>query len=296
MHQPEGQLLRHDAFHSDFLEHDRDVLVWLPPGYDGSHDGSDEGSTRGFSAEVQHQGSGNSVGTPRDEPSSGTAVLNRRYPVLYMHDGQNLFEADTAFQKGEHWRLGKTAAELIAAGAIEPLIVVGIYNTGNQRKEEYTPTRDAKLGGGGANEYGRMIVEELKPFIDRTYRTRPDPDSTGIGGSSLGGLVSLYLAFTHPQVFHRVAALSPSVWWNWRAILKTVRQARSKPPLKIWLDMGTAEGKRGLDDARLLKAALVGLGFAVGVDLHYAEYEGARHTETDWAERVGPMLRWLFPK
>jgi predicted alpha/beta superfamily hydrolase len=271
MHPQDGRLRRHAAFHSRFLEHDRDVLVWLPPGYGRS----DEGSGRGFSRQVQDEGS--------------------HYPVLYMHDGQNLFEPDTAFQKGEHWRLGETAAELIAEGAIEPLIIVGIYNTGDHRKDEYTPTRDAKLGGGKAGDYGRMIVEDLKPLIDRTYRTRPDANSTGIGGSSLGGLVSMYLAFTHPQVFHRVAALSPSVWWNWRAILKTVRQARSKPPLKIWLDMGTAEGKRGLDDARLLKAALVGLGFSVGGDLHYAEYEGATHSETAWAERVGPMLKYLFP-
>lgn len=254
MHQP-SQLRRHEQFHSEFLDHDRDVLVWLPPGYDEA----------------------------------------RRYPVLYMHDGQNLFEPDTAFQKGEHWRLGETASELIDAGSIEPLIVAGIYNTGDQRKEEYTPTRDAKLGGGGADDYGRMIIEELKPFIDRTYRTRTEPAATGIAGSSLGGLVSLYLAFRHPRVFQRVAALSPSVWWNYRAILKIVRQARAKPPLKLWVDMGTAEGKRGLDDARLLKAALVGLGFAPGVDLHYAEYEGATHSEESWADRVGPMLQWLFP-
>jgi predicted alpha/beta superfamily hydrolase len=257
MHPQGGQLRRHEAFHSEFLEHDRDVLVWLPPGYEAPDDDS-------------------------------------RYPVLYMHDGQNLFEPDTSFQ-GEHWRMGETAAALIAAGEIEPVIIVGIYNTGDHRKDEYTPTRDTKLGGGDAADYGRMIIEELKPLIDRTYRTRADAGSTGIGGSSLGGLVSLYLAFTHPRVFQRVAALSPSVWWNWRAILKTVRQSRSKPPLKIWLDMGTAEGKKGLDDARLLKAALVGLGFAVGVDLHYAEYEGATHSETAWAERVGPMLKWLFP-
>ena len=85
------------------------------------------------------------------------------------------------------------------------------------------------------------------------------------------------------------------MWWDRRAILKTVRQARAKPQSRIWVDMGTAEGKRGLDDARLLKAALVGLGFAVGVDLHYAEYEGATHTELAWAKRVGPMLEWLFP-
>lgn len=253
---PAAELRRHASFHSAFLAHDRDVLVWLPPGYEAA-------------------------------PA--------RYPVLYMHDGQNLFEPDTAFQKGEYWRLGESATELIEDGAIEPLVIVGIYNTGDHRKEEYTPTRDARLGGGHADDYGRMIVEELKPFIDRTYRTRPEGAATGIGGSSLGGLVSLYLAFTHPQTFQRVAALSPSVWWNYRAILKTVRQARAKPPLKIWVDMGTAEGKKGLDDARLLKAALVGLGFVPDTDLHYAEFEGATHSEDAWAERVAPMLKWLFP-
>lgn len=261
MHPPGGQLRRHAAFHSHFLAPDRDIVVWLPPGYD-----------------------------------AGAAGSGPRFPVLYMHDGQNLFEPDTAFQKGEHWRVGETAAALIESGEIEPLIIAGIYNTGDHRKDEYTPTRDARLGGGEADDYGRMIIDELKPLIDRTYRTRPDEESTGIGGSSLGGLVSLYLAFTHPQVFRRVAALSPSVWWNRRAILKTVRQARAKPPLKIWLDMGTAEGKKGLDDARLLNAALAGLGFSKGDDLHYAEYEGATHSETAWAERVGPMLKFLYPR
>ena len=259
---PEAKLHRHEQFHSAFLEHDRDVLVWLPPGYD---DGS------------------------------APTVLNRRYPVFYMHDGQNLFDPDTAFQQGEHWRVGETAARLIDAGRIEPLIVVGIYNTGDARIDEYTPTGDRKLGGGQADDYGRMIIEELKPLIDRTYRSRPDAASTGIGGSSLGGLVSLHLGFTHPAVFTKIAALSPSVWWGRKAILKTIREARSKPPIRLWVDMGTAEGRKGLEDARLLKAALVGLGFSPGGDLHYAEYEGATHTEESWAERVGPMLTWLFP-
>lgn len=254
MHSPESQLRRHGQFHSEFLEHDRDVLVWVPPDYTASE---------------------------------------RRYPVLYMHDGQNLFEPDTAFLKGEHWRVGETATELIAAGKIEPLIIVGIYNTGEARLDEYTPTDDAKLGGGHADDYGRMIIEELKPLIDATYRTQPD--CTGLAGSSLGGLVSLHLGFTHPAVFSRIAALSPSVWWDRKAILKTIRESRSKPKLRLWVDMGTAEGRRGLDDARLLKAALVGLGFAEGVDLHYAEYEGATHSEQAWSERVGPMLQWLFP-
>ena len=212
-----------------------------------------------------------------------------------MHDGQNLFEPDTAFQKGEYWRVGETATDLIEQGRIEPLIIVGIYNTGETRIEEYTPTGDKKLGGGHADDYGRMIIEELKPLIDRTYRTRTDAANTAIAGSSLGGLVSLHLGFTHPKVFTKIAALSPSVWWDRKAILKTIRQSRSKPALRLWVDMGTAEGRRGLDDARLLKAALVGLGFSDGVDLHYAEYEGATHSEVAWAERVGPMLEWLFP-
>jgi predicted alpha/beta superfamily hydrolase len=252
-----GTLHRHQQFHSSYLAGDRDVMVWLPPGY--------------------------------EENGAG------RYPVLYMHDGQNLFDPDTAFQPGNHWRVSETASEMIAAGRVEPVIIVGIYNTGPDRIEEYTPTRDARLGGGHADDYGRLIVEELKPFIDATYRTKPEARHTGIGGSSLGGLVTLHLGFQHPRVFSRLAVLSPSVWWDRRAILRTVRQASPKPNLRLWVDMGTAEGQRGLDDARLLKAALIGAGWVVGKDLRYAEYEGADHSEGAWAARMGPVLEWLFP-
>ncbi|MEO8683121.1 MAG: alpha/beta hydrolase-fold protein [Vicinamibacterales bacterium] len=252
-----GTLHRHEQFHSVHLAGDRDLMVWLPPDYEMDGD--------------------------------------RRYPVLYMHDGQNLFDPATAFLEGSHWRIGETASELIAEGRVEPLIIVGIYNTGIDRIEEYTPTRDARLGGGHANDYGRLIVEELKPFIDRTYRTQPDALHTGIGGSSLGGLVTLHLGFTYPRVFSRLAVLSPSVWWDRRAILRTVRQASPRPDLRIWVDMGTAEGRRGLDDARLLKAALMGAGWVEGKNLHYAEYEGADHSEGAWAARMGPVLEWLFP-
>ena len=253
MHPP-SDLRRHDRFQSAFLDA-RDVVVWLPTGYEAGG----------------------------------------RYPVLYMHDGQNLFDPDTAFLKGQTWRLGETAADLTDANRIEPLIIVGINNSGPRRVQEYTPTRDVRLGGGRAADYGRMIVEELKPFIDETYRTRGDAGSTAIGGSSLGGLVTLYLGLTYPRVFSKLAVLSPSVWWDRRAILKMVRQLRSKPPLRIWVDMGTAEGRRGLDDARLLKAALVGAGWEIGRDLYYGEYEGATHSEDAWAARVGPVLEWLFP-
>ena len=213
-----------------------------------------------------------------------------------MHDGQNLFDPDTAFQKGQHWRMGETATASIESSLVEPLIIVGIENAGEKRIEEYTPTEDPKLGGGLATEYGRMIVEDLKPFIDRTYRTRPDVLHTGMGGSSLGGLVTLHLGFAYPSVFSRLAVISPSVWWGRRAILRTVRSTRPKPPLKLWVDIGRQEGRRALDDARLLKAALVGAGWVIGEDLHYGEHEEADHSEAAWAERVGPMLEFLFPK
>jgi len=256
MHPSILSLRRHTRFHSAFLPDDRDVLVWLPPGYRGGR---------------------------------------RRFPVLYMHDGQNLFDPETAYQKGQHWRVGETATELIEAGRIEPLIIVGIDNTGPSRINEYTPTKDKKLGGGRAKAYGRLIVEELKPLIDATYRTRPDAANTGLGGSSLGALVTLHLGYRHRSTFSRLAVHSPSVWWDRRVILRTIRRERPRPPFKLWVDMGTDEGKRGLDDARMLKAALVGSGYVEGTDLHYAEYEGATHSEASWAERVGPMLEWLFP-
>lgn len=254
---PAPMLRRHGQFHSVFLPDDRDVLVWLPPGY--------------------------------EEDS------NRRYPVLYLHDGQNLFDPATAFQLGHHWRVGETATALVEQGRIEPLVIVGIANTGPRRIQEYTPTRDPRLGGGLADVYGRLIVEELKPFIDANYRTRPDAAHTGLGGASLGGLVSLHLGFNYWHVFGRLAIFSPAVWWGNRVILRTIRRARPRPLLKLWTDMGTAEGQRALDDARLLEAALVGAGWVAGENLRYTEYEGATHSESAWAERVGPMLEWLFP-
>jgi predicted alpha/beta superfamily hydrolase len=115
----------------------------------------------------------------------------RRFPVLYMRDGQNLFSPDTCFCKGNYWRMGETADELSVAGAIEPLIIVGMYNTGEHRIDEYTPVEDKRLGSGQADAYGQMLVEELKPFVDHAYRTLPGKANCGLGGSSLGGLVDL---------------------------------------------------------------------------------------------------------
>lgn len=247
---------RHHNFISQFVPYRRDLVVYLPPNY--------------------HE-------------------EEQRYPVLYLHDGQNLFDPETAYVRGMDWKVDETAESLIRGGEIEPLIIVGIFNTGEHRIEEYTPTRDRKLGGGHAELYGRMLLEELKPFIDAGYRTLPDAHNTGLGGSSLGGLATLYLGFTHPEVFGKLAVLSPSVWWDNKAILKIIRATEPKPRLKIWLSMGTDESKSGLRDANSLRDTLVVKGWREGDDLNYEVIPGAKHEEAAWAERVGEVLRYLFP-
>jgi predicted alpha/beta superfamily hydrolase len=252
-----SRLRLHQQFPSEVMDEKRDFIVYLPPQYEA-------------------------------EP-------NRRYPVLYLQDGQNLFDPDTSFIPGKYWRVGESADELIMAGMIEPLMIVGIYNSGRYRINEYTHVEDKRLGGGRADAYGQMLVEELKPFVDHHYRTLPGIENCGLGGSSLGGLVSMYLALRYSRVFGKLVAMSPSVWWRNRAILKTVAQIQRKPELRIWLDIGTKESQRALPDARALKTALVKKGWKLGEDLCYSEVEGGHHDEVAWSQRVAPMLQFLFP-
>jgi predicted alpha/beta superfamily hydrolase len=256
-----GEFRTHKDFHSRYLPSNRDVLVYLPPGYE--------------------------------------ANKNERYPVLYLHDGQNLFDGATAFIKGAEWRVDETAQALIEARAIRPLIIVGIYNTGADRIDEYTPSADPKYKGGKADLYGRLLVEELKPFIDSNYRTLRDAKNTGLGGSSLGGLVSLHLALKYPKVFGRVAVVSPSVWWDKKVIVREVEALKKKTGARIWLDIGTKEGGNEAEEhknnTRGLRDALIARGWREGKDLKYYEAEGAEHNERAWAQRVEPMLKFLFP-
>ena len=257
-HTPTVDFRTHAKFHSEFLPDDRDVLVYLPPGYE--------------------------------------AEAGRRYPVLYLHDGQNLFDGATAFIRGQDWRVGETAQSLIESNAIEPVIIVGVYNTGRKRVEEYTPSRDPRFKvGGKAGLYGRLLVEELKPFIDSHYRTKSDAKNTGLGGSSLGGLVTMYLGLRYPDVFGKLAVVSPSVWWDGRRILRDVAAFSAVQHARIWLDMGTDEGANAVAGARSLRDALVSKGWHLDSDLRYFEAEGAKHDEAAWAQRVDPMLRFLFP-
>jgi len=260
-----GDIRAHQNFHSGILSNDRDVLVYLPSDY--------------------------------------KANKRKRYPVLYLHDGQNLFDGATSFIPGQEWRVDETAQSLIAARKIEPLIIVGVYNTGKDRINEYTPAEDPKYKmGGKADLYGRFLVEELKPFIDSHYHTRRGAEHTGLGGSSLGGLVSLYLALKYISIFGRAAVVSPSVWFANKQIVHYVEALPKKPKVRIWMDIGTKEGataeeaQRTVSDARLLKETLIKKGWKPGKDLSYFEAEGAEHNEAAWAARVERILTFLFPR
>ena len=214
------------------------------------------------------------------------------YPVLYMQDGQNLFEPERAFIPGQHWRLNEAADLAISDRTAQPMIIAGVDHAGQGRIDEYTPTRDSARGAGGkAAEYERLLIEELKPLIDSRYRTLPG--DTAAGGSSLGGLVSLFLGLTRPDVFRRIAAMSPSVWWDKRAILAFVDRFNEPRP-RIWLDVGGREGRDTLRDARLLRDRLLQKGWNDG-DLGYLEDSRGDHSERAWARRAQPMLEFLFP-
>ena len=250
-------LHKHEQFRSRFLRNQRDLIVYLPPGY--------------------HQ------------------QLQRRFPVLYLHDGQNLFDGATSFIPGMDWHVGQTADDLILRGAVQPLIIVGIYNVGKVRIYEYTPTKAPRLGGGRADSYAKFLMQEVMPFIQQQYRALPDARVTGMGGSSLGGLLSLYLGLKYPQVFGQLAALSPSVWWNQRVIHRFAAAAPVEPRPRIWLDIGTNEGPRIVRDVEEFRDVLLHKGWQLGGDLHYQRVEGAGHNEAAWARRVGPFLQFLYP-
>ncbi len=237
--------------------------------------------------------------TPRDLfvylPEAYLAEPDRAFPLLIMHDGQNLFDGDLSYVKDSTWRVGSTADEEIAAARVEPLVILGVGNTGAQRMAEYTPTADRRLSGGKGRLYARLLVEELLPMMMASYRILPGPLHTGVAGSSLGGLISLAIGLRYPNVFGRIGVLSPSIWWDDRTILKDIRSLEETLPVRIWLDMGTAEGLRHLRDTDLLAHLLQAKGWREGQDLLYRVVPDGIHNEAAWAARLGEMLRFLFP-
>ncbi len=238
----------------------------------------------------------------------------RRFPVLYMHDGQNLFDpARSSF--GTEWRVDETVDWLIAEGIIEPLIVVGVDNTWD-RMGEYTPSFDPDFPeeGGRGPAYADFLVHEVKPWVDAAARTRCGANDTGLVGSSLGGLISLYILQRHPGVFGRVGCVSSSFWWKggeafeWAAPVLEQWQ----PGARLWLDAGTEEGNdsgtedgANLDpdgdgvgymvgDARRMRDLLLEGGLEFGDELGYFEHQGADHSEGAWAARLHQVLAFLW--
>jgi predicted alpha/beta superfamily hydrolase len=244
------------------LHNRRDILVYLPPAY--------------------HQ-------------------AQRRFPVLYMHDGQNLFDQATSYA-GE-WRADETLEALDKEGIAA--IVVGVPNAGERRMFEYGPFHHNEQAG-DADAYLAFLADTLKPIIDRDFRTLPQREHTGLLGSSMGGLVSLYGFFHRPETFGLVGAMSPSLWFGGGAIFDDVAAA-PRVPGRIYLDMGTLEGplprgrarvrplvRRMLADARRMDELLRAKGYVPGRDLLFVEDAGGQHNEADWARRLPDALRFLL--
>ena len=194
---------------------------------------------------------------------------------------------------GVEWRVDETANSLIAQGTLDEVIMVGIYNAGANRLYEYTPCCDASYGGGGANLYERFIIDTVKPYIDANYRTLPSNANTALMGSSLGGLVSFYIARRNPSVFSKAACLSSSFWWNNQALTREVEAATTRVPVRFYIDAGTSSD--GLTETTRMRDALVADGHVQGNDLYYHVAQGAGHNEASWAARVHIPLQYLFP-
>ena len=183
---------------------------------------------------------------------------------------------------------------------IEPVIIVLVPNGGTtpDRFEDYTPTParppNARYGG-KADAYGKFLVEELKPLIDTQYRTLNDAANTGLGGASLGGLVSLYLGLEYPNVFGKLAVMSASLYWDDKLLVRKVKGLKVRLAARIWLDAGKLEGNPTLSDARELRDALVKHGWTLGTDLAHYEAPDGKHTDLDFGRRADLMLKFLFP-
>jgi len=212
----------------------------------------------------------------------------RRYPVVYMQDGQNLSDPAAAF--AGTWQL-PAALHALAREGLEA-IVVGIHNMGSARLAEYSPFPDPRHGGGRGDAYLRFLTRTLKPRIDRSFRTRVRRESTLIAGSSMGGLIAAYALLRLPAAFGGAAALSPSLWFGARGMLTFAARARPAHG-RLYLDVGTGEGAATVRDARRFRDLLLGSGFNRQT-LLYVEREGATHDEAAWAERLPGALRHLL--
>lgn len=214
---------------------------------------------------------------------------DRTYPVLYMHDGQNLFDPATSY--AGDWRLGKVLA--VAARRGLEAIVVGIPNMGAERLTEYSPFRNPGIGSGAGDRYLDFLLQTLKPAIDQRFRTRPEPAATGIAGSSMGGLISLYGFFRSGGAFGLAGVLSPSLWFADEAIFGVVESAPYVTG-RIYLDIGSLEGLEHVVRARRMRDLLRAKGYRIGGNLKWLESRSGRHDEASWGRRFARALPFLL--
>ena len=247
-----GNIRRLRSVESPQLRNHRDVLVYLPPSY----------------------------------PVSG-----RHYPVIYMHDGQNLFDHATSYA-GE-WQVDETMERIASEG--HEAIVIAVPNMGVQRIAEYSPFRDDRIGGGKGDAYLAFLTDTLKPYVDRHFRTERDPEHTGIMGSSMGGLISLYAFLKRPHVFGFAGVMSPSLWFGGGAIFR-IAEERERWTGRLYLDTGTAEGRRQVRQTREMVRLLRRHALRPRRQIHYVEARGAGHNELAWAARFERAARWLLPR
>lgn len=244
----QGHIEYHRQVSSPRVRHPHDVIVWLPPSY------------------------------YKDK--------RRRYPVLYMQDGQNLMDPNTAFL-GVDWRIDSAAAEFIRRKKMKEVIIVGIYNTPD-REQEYT-------GSIAGHNYAQFVIHDLKPLMDETYCTKPDAENTGVMGSSLGGLISFLFAWWHPDVFGKAGCMSNSFFCNDYNVMKEVAEYEGlKKHVRFYLDVGSKEVflRAGYEQ---MVSLLRRKGFRKGIDLQHYVVKNGSHDERSWGKRVWRPLTFLFP-
>jgi predicted alpha/beta superfamily hydrolase len=259
-----GDLRLHE-YRSRIFRNTRFLRVWLPPGY--------------------------------DDP----AHASRHYPVLYLNDGQNLFESSTSFT-GVEWQVDETGDRLIHEGVVAPMIVVGLDNAVKDRVREYMPHRSLHpmMLRAHGSRYPSFLFKEVMPFMARNYRVATGPENTGLGGSSLGALIALYTAAVRPGVIGRLLLESPSLWASNRQILRDSRRVKRWPD-RVFLATGTAEvGRKDrdqsvVDDVREL-AGILRRGGLDPKRLKLVIEDGGTHHESAWARRFPEALAFLFGK
>jgi predicted alpha/beta superfamily hydrolase len=248
----EGQITGTVEYHRNFQGEGlkpRDIIVWLPPGYNSD--------------------------------------LDKYYPVLYLHDGQNIIDPFTSSFKVD-WQIDETADSLIRQSKIKPIIIVGIYNT-SDRNDEYS---DNKFGFA----YMDFVIDSLKPFIDRNYRTKPDKENTANGGASLGGLIAFIFTWEHPDKFSKAICFSPAFKIDQYNFVDNVKSNKhQKKDIRIYIYNGDNELDSNLQPGvEQMIDELKEQGYKQPDNYYFYKGINAQHGERDWAKNIGRALIYLF--